>query len=187
MVFCGKPSGGCHACRERKTKCDQVPEGCTQCKRAKRKCPGYRTPGDLIFRNESTNVIRKFKAKEAREKKAASLKVSPAQSTSFASSSPPDDDSWDDVSDSPLEIIERVDAPLSVFSLAPTIEERATGFFVANFVLGMSGPSRGYLDYLTDVTRTQVLDDGLLASSMCFPVRVLKSQHRCTVNYSVSR
>ncbi|PVH88699.1 hypothetical protein DL98DRAFT_402566 [Cadophora sp. DSE1049] len=164
MVFCGKPSGGCHACRERKTKCDQVPEGCTQCKRAKRKCPGYRTPGDLIFRNESTNVIRKFKAKEARDKKAASLKASPPQSVSSGSSSPPDDDGWDDVSDSSLEIIQRVDAPLSVFSLAPTIEERATGFFVANFVLGMSGPSKGYLDYLTEVTRTQVLDDGLLSS-----------------------
>ncbi|KAH6711136.1 hypothetical protein DL95DRAFT_419426 [Leptodontidium sp. 2 PMI_412] len=164
MVFCGKPSGGCHACRERKTKCDQVPEGCTQCKRAKRKCPGYRVPGDLIFRNESSNVIRKFKAKEAKEKQAATLKASPPQSVvAVGSSSSAVDDDWD-ISDGSLEIIQREDAPLSVFSLAPTIEERATGFFVANFVLGMSGPSKGYLDYLTDVTRTQVLDDGLLSS-----------------------
>lgn len=75
MVYCGKPSGGCHACRERKTKCDKVilPEGCTQCKRAKRICPGYRVPGDLVFRDQSSNVIQKFKAKEARAKKAASV------------------------------------------------------------------------------------------------------------------
>jgi hypothetical protein len=113
-------------------------------------------------------VIRKFKAKEARDKK-ASLKVSPPQSVSSGSSSSPDEDGWDDISDGSLEIVQREDVPLSVFSLAPTIEERATGFFVANFVLGMSGPSKGYLDYLTEVTRTQVLDEGLLSSSMCCP------------------
>lgn len=175
MVFCGKPSGGCHACRERKTKCDQVPEGCTQCKRAKRICPGYRVPGDLIFRNESSNVIRKFKAKEARDKK-ATLRDSPPQSVSSGSSSSPPYDDFnvgvigdfeDIISNGSLETVKRDAGPLSVFSIAPTIEERATGFFVANFVLGMSGPSKGYLDYLTDVTRGQVLDDGLLHSSMC--------------------
>lgn len=112
-------------------------------------------------------MIRKFKAKEAKEKQAATLKASPPQSVvAVGSSSSAVDDDWD-ISDGSLEIIQREDAPLSVFSLAPTIEERATGFFVANFVLGMSGPSKGYLDYLTDVTRTQVLDDGLLSSSMC--------------------
>ncbi|KAL2068906.1 hypothetical protein VTL71DRAFT_15244 [Oculimacula yallundae] len=163
MVFCGKPSGGCHACRERKTKCDKVPEGCTQCKRAKRTCPGYRIPGDLIFRNESSNVIRKFKAKEAREKQSIS-KASQPHSHSSGPSPPFADDDWENVSDTSLELIPREDVPLSVFSLAPTIEERATGFFLANFVLGMSGPSKGYLDYLTQVTRNQVVEDGLLSS-----------------------
>ncbi|KAH7336400.1 hypothetical protein BKA65DRAFT_33436 [Rhexocercosporidium sp. MPI-PUGE-AT-0058] len=163
MVFCGKPSGGCHACRERKTKCDQVPEGCTQCKRAKRVCPGYRVPGDLIFRNESSNVIRKFKAREARDKQ-ATFKTSPPRPVVSSSLSLSAEDDWDHVSDGSLEIIQREDARLSVFSLAPTIEERAIGFFVANFVLGISGPSKGYLDYLTEVARSQVLEDGLLSS-----------------------
>jgi hypothetical protein len=77
MVFCWKPSGACHACRERKTRCDQIPEGCTQCKRAKRKCPGYRAIGDVIFRDESKNVVRKAKTKEARAKQAASKASTP--------------------------------------------------------------------------------------------------------------
>jgi hypothetical protein len=148
MVYCGKPSGGCHACRERKTKCDQVPEGCTQCKRAKRICPGYRVAGDLIFRDQSSTVIRKFKAKEAREKQKNESR-GPTLVTS------PDDE---------VEMVERADAQMSAFSLAPTIEDRGTGFFVANYVLGMDGPSKGHLDYLVDMARGQTLDDGLLSS-----------------------
>ncbi|KUJ15381.1 uncharacterized protein LY89DRAFT_111541 [Mollisia scopiformis] len=153
MVFCGKPSGGCHACRERKTKCDQVLPGCTQCKRAKRLCPGYRVPGDLIFRNESSNVIRKFKAKEAKQKEAAKTLTTPPVS---------EDES--NVEDASLEVAQQQDRQLDVFSLAPSLEDRATGFFVANYVLGMSGPSRGHLDYIADVSRTQIMDDSLVSS-----------------------
>ncbi|KAE8452509.1 hypothetical protein EG329_000412 [Mollisiaceae sp. DMI_Dod_QoI] len=124
------------------------------CKRAKRVCPGYRVPGDLIFRNESSNVIRKFKAKEARQKEAVAK----------ASASPPV--SYEDISDeeASLELVQQQDTQLDVFSLAPSLEDRATGFFVANYVLGMSGPSRGHLDYIVDVSRTQILDDGLECS-----------------------
>lgn len=60
--------------------------------------------------------------------------------------------------------MEPEDTKLSVFSLAPTLEDRATGFFVANYVLGISGPSRGHLDYLADIARREVLDEGLLCS-----------------------
>lgn len=153
MVYCGKPSGGCHACRERKTKCDQVPEGCTQCKRAKRECPGYRAPGDLIFRNESSNVIRKFKAKEA--------KVKTASPKSLLVSSIHLDE--EDILDEPsIDIVRQEDDTLSIFSLAPTIEDRATGFFVTNYVIGVHGPSRGHLDYFVDIAQNQTLGDGLL-------------------------
>jgi len=111
-------------------------EGCTQCKRAKRNCPGYRTQGDLIFRDESTNVVRKFKAKEAR--KQAALKSSQLLSTPF-----------EEEALSPelaLEIVQQRDPHLSFLQLAPTVEELATGFFVTNYVLSTTGPSRGYLD-----------------------------------------
>lgn len=63
-----------------------------------------------------------------------------------------------------LEIVQQQDQQLDIYSLAPSLEDRATGFFVANYVLGMSGPSRGHLDYLTDVSRTQILEDGLVSS-----------------------
>ena len=104
MVFCGKPSGGCHACRARKTKCDKIPEGCTQCLRAKRGCPGYRSQGDLIFRDESTNVVRKFKAREARKQAALEL--------SLPVSVPAEEDRS-------LEIVRQQDPHLSSFQLAP--------------------------------------------------------------------
>jgi hypothetical protein len=66
--------------------------------------------------------------------------------------------------DSSVEFVEREDMKLSIFTLAPTLEDRATGFFVANYVLGISGPSHGHLDYLADIARREVLDEGLLCS-----------------------
>ncbi|KAF4627512.1 hypothetical protein G7Y89_g10644 [Cudoniella acicularis] len=151
MVFCGKPSGGCHACRARKTRCDQVPEGCTQCKKAKRTCPGYRVPGDLIFRDESTNVERKFKAKEARRKALAATEG--------------DQNIGDASSGALLEIVQQDTSPLSLtYTLAPTLEDRAIGFFVFNFVIGFDGPIKGHLASLNRLARTQNIDDRLMAS-----------------------
>ena len=115
MVFCGKPSGGCHACRARKTKCDQIPEGCTQCKRAKRACPGYRSKGALIFRDESANVVRKLKAKELRTRQASFSTSVPGFSS--------EDDREPEIS---LEIARSEDLALSTYSLAPPIEDRGT-------------------------------------------------------------
>lgn len=63
MVYCGKPSKGCEACRKKKIRCDQVPNGCTNCLRSKKACPGYRNQIDLMFRDESKHVIRKAQAK----------------------------------------------------------------------------------------------------------------------------
>ncbi len=158
MVYCGKPSGSCHACRERKTKCDQVPEGCTQCKRAKRTCPGYRVPGDLIFRNESSSVVRKAKAKEEklRARGAASKAVASRLVVRTKDSEGEDEEA--------LELVQREDTSLSLLSLAPTLEDMATNYFVANYVFGMDGPSRGNLEYVPDVTRSGDVDDGLLYS-----------------------
>jgi hypothetical protein len=149
MVYCGKPSGGCHACRARKTKCDKIPEGCTQCLRAKRKCPGYRSQEDLIFRDESTNVVRKFKAKEAR--KQAALQISLQESPVAAE-------------EGSLEIVQQQDANLSSFQLAPTIEDLATGFFISNYVIGNSALGRGHLDPIENMSRFGGFDEALLCS-----------------------
>ncbi|KAL2859337.1 hypothetical protein BJX68DRAFT_226138 [Aspergillus pseudodeflectus] len=59
MVFCGKPSKGCHSCRTRKILCDQGRPGCSQCLQGGWECPGYRDTLSLMFRDESERVIRK--------------------------------------------------------------------------------------------------------------------------------
>ncbi|KAJ4425028.1 hypothetical protein N0V82_000310 [Gnomoniopsis sp. IMI 355080] len=63
MVYCGKPSKGCSNCRERKIRCDQREPGCGQCDKRQQQCPGYRNLVDLMFRDESSHVIKKANAK----------------------------------------------------------------------------------------------------------------------------
>lgn len=155
MVYCGKPSGACHACRERRTRCDQRAGGCTQCSNAKRVCPGYRPLGDVLFKDVTTNVIRKAKAGEARAKAAS-------RAPSQALQGELDDDDAESASN--LEVVMQQDSPLTCSSLVPTVDERATSFFVANYVVASNGPTRGHLDYLADIYRHQSLDEGLISS-----------------------
>lgn len=63
MVYCGPPSKGCASCRERKVRCDQQEPGCGQCEKRNVTCPGYRNMQDLMFRDESSRVIKKAKAR----------------------------------------------------------------------------------------------------------------------------
>ena len=109
----------------------------------------------MIFRNESDNVIKKFKAKEAKVK--------------AASKSPPSDystpaEASDGGAEGSLEIVQQWPSPMLQYSLAQPIEERATVFFVANYVIGNRGPTRGHLDYLGDLYQTGFLPEGLMAS-----------------------
>ncbi|TDZ20786.1 Aspercryptin biosynthesis cluster-specific transcription regulator atnN [Colletotrichum orbiculare MAFF 240422] len=62
MVYCGKASQGCENCRTRRIKCDKVKPECSQCIRVGKKCPGYRDQLSLMFRDESTKVIKKAHA-----------------------------------------------------------------------------------------------------------------------------
>ncbi|KAH6661662.1 hypothetical protein F5X68DRAFT_178583 [Plectosphaerella plurivora] len=64
MVYCGKPSKGCSNCRERKIRLtrdlkDQREPCCGQCEKRCQNCPGYRNLVDLMFRDESSTVIKK--------------------------------------------------------------------------------------------------------------------------------
>lgn len=62
MVYCGKPSKGCGACRARKVKCDQTTPSCKRCLKTNRVCPGYRDQLSLLFRDETVSVSRKAKS-----------------------------------------------------------------------------------------------------------------------------
>ncbi|KIW32586.1 uncharacterized protein PV07_04116 [Cladophialophora immunda] len=59
MVFSGRPSSACHACRTKRLKCDRVRPGCTQCARKRIACPGYRPSSELRIRDETDRVTRK--------------------------------------------------------------------------------------------------------------------------------
>ncbi|EED21352.1 C6 finger domain protein, putative [Talaromyces stipitatus ATCC 10500] len=65
MVYCGKPSKGCGACRARKVKCDQATPSCQRCLKANRVCPGYRDQLSLLFRDQSNSVAKKAKANKS--------------------------------------------------------------------------------------------------------------------------
>jgi hypothetical protein len=142
-----------------KLQCDQQPDGCGQCKRAKRQCPGYRLPGDVIFRNESDNVIKKFKAKEARAKSASKSPTSIPSTPGKAS-----DRASEVLSEEFLEVVRQSPAPMFAYELAKPIEDRATLFFVVNYIIGDRGPTRGHLDYLSNLYQAESLPDGLMAS-----------------------
>ncbi|KAK4672141.1 hypothetical protein QC763_100360 [Podospora pseudopauciseta] len=58
MVYYGVVSKGCQRCRQRKIKCDQRKPECTRCHKSGLPCPGYRDLNEVIFRDESSRIIR---------------------------------------------------------------------------------------------------------------------------------
>jgi len=95
---------------------------------------------ELAFRDESSSVVRKFKAKEAKAKQMSKRYPMPV--------SIPREDS-DFGSQQSLETVQqrqqrRQQQPSLGITLMPTIEERATGFFITNYVLSAHGPTRGH-------------------------------------------
>ena len=68
-----------------------------------------------------------------------------------------------DDSEENLEVICQPTPTLSC-ALAQPIEDRATIFFVANYIIGDQGPTRGHLDYLCDLSQTDDLPESLMAS-----------------------
>ena len=163
MVYCGRPSGGCYACRERKSRCDKLPGGCTQCKKAKRQCPGYRELRDVIFHDESEKVIRKSKAKEAESTiKCDTINALPLPLEEIDSTSSSCDVEEDGTNSQHVTAMDFHQKSPTNLTLLPRIEELATGLFVSNFIIGDSGP--GHFDYLPDVYREHSLDEGLISS-----------------------
>ncbi|EFQ33278.1 hypothetical protein CGRA01v4_07014 [Colletotrichum graminicola] len=84
MVYCGKPSKGCSVCRERKVRCDQKEPGCGQCEKRQQQCPGYRNLVDLMFRDESSHVIKKAAKTKARGRLKTSGTICDAESSENA-------------------------------------------------------------------------------------------------------
>ncbi|KAF1970667.1 hypothetical protein BU23DRAFT_511224 [Bimuria novae-zelandiae CBS 107.79] len=68
MVFRGRPSTACFACRGRRIKCDRKQLGCGQCARMSIPCPLYPDPLVQAYRDQSDITIRK--AEESYQRKA---------------------------------------------------------------------------------------------------------------------
>ncbi|KAL4860628.1 hypothetical protein BDV12DRAFT_181301 [Aspergillus spectabilis] len=94
MVYCGRPSKGCHECRSRKILCDQVRPTCSQCANANKVCPGYRDTLSLMFRDESEQVIQRAttarrKSKTPRRAQAGGRRQSQSQASNSGGSRSP--------------------------------------------------------------------------------------------------
>lgn len=151
MVYCGAPSKGCLACRKRKirvstylmsrpnrtiltwrTQCDQKQDGCGNCAKIQRLCPGYRNQTDLMFRDQSTHVKKKAEAKAGlNSKRPVSARTTPTVATSEMG-----DKGLVEPPSSPCN--EQHSSLALIHTLAPTIDERTTGWFFLEYTLGGS-------------------------------------------------
>lgn len=136
---------------------------------------------DLAFRNESSAVIEKAKAKERARKLKVSekeqrsprpLSATRSKATSRASSSSErrlssqsnSTSSSNYEPDDEFELNEILTAPRPRAAIAPSIVEQGTSYFITNFVAGVSGPSHGHFNYLKDLCRNGGLDEALSTS-----------------------
>ena len=158
-------------------KCDQKEPGCGQCDKRQQKCPGYRNLVDLMFRDESSHVIKKAKAR-ARKKANINLGVSrpttPSDSegrlsvtpeprmrrlslivppTPLASSPASRDAEYDDsMLMSPESGSWPVTPPMAqLYNLAPTRQHDGFAYFFSRFVTAEETASHQKFDFLRDV------------------------------------
>jgi len=177
MVYCGKPSKGCSHCRERKIRCDQREPGCGQCEKRQQECPGYRNLVDLMFRDESSHVIKKAKAKAKRkghliiepgsspdlrnrlsltpEPRGKALSLVVPRSRSHTPSSPGQQSVWSQ-DDSNIMSPEDGSWPVTpavalLYNLAPTCQEQGTAYFFSRYVTMDETACHQRFDFLYDV------------------------------------
>ncbi|KAJ3472203.1 hypothetical protein NLG97_g11194 [Lecanicillium saksenae] len=137
MVFSGRPSTACHACRPARRKCDRAPEGCSQCRRKGHPCPGYPDPTALRMRNETTRVTLK---QETKSKLPSRHRTPPRQSSGSSSPSHSVQESG-----SPLSM-ESFNSFSSVSSFLPkslSLDQQAISFLFNTFIAAT--PFEGYL------------------------------------------
>lgn len=156
MVYCGKPSEACDQCRKRRIKvcrspklesisplprakfrcvemvlileqCNKLQPKCTQCSNKSITSCSYRNQLDLYFRDESKTVVCKFKSKQKSTIPKEQLPRPPKQAC----------DTFNGNSGDPASLFVQPwkDDPMSLFDLAPTLEEIATCHFFSSHIL----------------------------------------------------
>jgi hypothetical protein len=117
-------------------------------------------------------VVGKAKAHEARLKRASWEVSEPSKSWRSPTSSDLAEVPVGEVEPQPedlLEVVRQQDHSISTllpstFTLVPTTEEMAIGFFFSNYVIGVQGPTRGHLAILYDIYNTYDMDENLFTS-----------------------
>lgn len=179
MVYCGKPSKGCSHCRERKIRCDQREPGCGQCEKRQQECPGYRNLVDLMFRDESSHVIKKAKAKARRkghlivepglspdlrnrlsvtpEPRGKALSLAVPRSRPHTPSSPGQLSVWSQDDSNGIMSPSSGSWPVTpaglglLYNLAPTCQEQGTAYFFSRYVTMDETACHQRFDFLYDV------------------------------------
>jgi Fungal specific transcription factor domain len=120
-----------------------------------------------MFRNESEQVEKrvlvKAKAKAIARARSADSSRSTTPLVVDASAQLPEEASGSRGRLDTRQLANFATSSSPVYGLVPSIEDRATGYFFANYVIGVYGPVRGYLDHLEHVYKSS-LDENLLAS-----------------------
>ncbi|KAK0723089.1 hypothetical protein B0T26DRAFT_740133 [Lasiosphaeria miniovina] len=208
MVYCGKPSKGCSNCRERKIRCDQREPGCGQCEKRQQGCPGYRNLVDLMFRDESSHVIKKAKAR-ARKKNLTVEPGTPSDTDGRLSLTPEprsksltlvmpvspmpgtpttEQSGWNSDDSSLLMSPDSGSWPVTpamalFYNLAPTCQENGTAYFFSRYVTMDETACHQKFDFVYDVWKpSSVMPerevDGVLASMTAVGLMGLASMTR---------
>ncbi|KAL3421177.1 hypothetical protein PVAG01_07622 [Phlyctema vagabunda] len=153
MVFCGKPSKSCQACREKKTRCDRALPECSQCIRTNRPCSGYRDQLDLMFRHESDVVAKKSKTKRTKSKSVC--KKQPTYPMSNTS----------DVTYANSDLVGPSIVTIPSHTMQPSIEEVAGAFFNTHYEMRSVGGSFDFFNFdnLDTLCTPQDMDGHLVA------------------------
>lgn len=168
MVNTGKPSSGCKLCRARRIKCDEAKPACMKCIKSKRQCPGYRDPFEGKIRDETQATIRKFKRTRIVIEKAQVLEEEALRGED-GDNTKTDVDSWTAATNYYNQGRGRSNSPptsasstssfdLSIHgdfltSLVTPLEQRATCFLLADYVLVSDSPGgrKGYYKFVYKV------------------------------------
>ncbi|KAK7418737.1 hypothetical protein QQX98_003755 [Neonectria punicea] len=167
MVFSGRPSTACHACREKRLKCDRAKPGCTQCFRKQISCVGYRNPSELRLRDETTVVA--HKVQKAKTKKLVAL---PSTVVSTGSNAPEDCEYHDQVD-------QTTHLPLGI--LPEPLEIPAITYFMTSFII--ASPFETYLPdlYTSDPLAKDAVSSVVRAVSFAtFALRVRDASYMKT-------
>jgi hypothetical protein len=140
--------------RTNMAQCDQKLPACGQCIKKKNTCLGYRSEADLIFRVENDHAASLVTGRKSRRRSSPQprLHVSAHLSRGLVAQD------LSESGQSPTTVISsytRLDQPPNFRTLLPNLGDRASCFFIANYILESSDISYGFMEYLPPIVGYQ--------------------------------